>query len=54
MKNYITIRILQETKDKVEYIRCYKSMKEKKMISLNEIYDEIIDEYMKNHNIKMD
>lgn len=54
MKNYITIRILQQTKDKLETIRWHKATKEKRMISLNEIYDEIIDEYMKNHNIKMD
>lgn len=47
MKRFITVRIWEETKDKLEQVRIDKSMKEKKMISLAQVIEELVDEYLK-------
>ena len=38
----------EETKEKLEQVRINKSMKEKKIISLAQVIDELVDEYLKN------
>lgn len=47
MKRFITVRIWEETKDKLEQVRMDKSMKEKKIVSLAQVIDELVDEYLK-------
>ena len=51
MKKFITVRMWEETKDKLEQVRIDKSMKEKKMISLAQVIDELVNEYL-NKNSK--
>ena len=51
MKRFITVRMWEETKEKLEQVRINKSMKEKKIISLAQVIDELVDNYIKN-NIK--
>ncbi len=48
MKQFITVRMWEETKEKLEQVRINKSMKEKKIISLAQVIDELVDEYLKN------
>lgn len=48
MKNFITVRMWEETKNKLEQVRMDKSMKEKKIISLAQVLDELVDEYLNN------
>lgn len=50
MKNFITVRMWEETKDKLEQVRISKAMKEKKMISLAKVIDELVDEYLDKNN----
>ena len=40
-------RKLLKTKDKLEQVRMDKSMKEKKIVSLAQVIDELVDEYLK-------
>lgn len=47
MKRFITVRMWEETKEKLEQVRIYKSMREKKIISLAQVIDELVDEYLK-------
>ena len=47
MKRFITVRMWEETKDKLEQVRMDKSMKEKKIVSLAPVIDELVDEYLK-------
>ena len=47
MKRFITVRMWEETKDKLEQVRIDKSMKENKMISLAQVIEELVDEYLK-------
>ena len=47
MKRFITVRMWEETKDKLEQVRMDKSMKEKKIVSLAQVIDELGDEYLK-------
>lgn len=47
MKRFITVRMWEETKDKLEHVRMDKSMKEKKIVSLAQVIDELVDEYLK-------
>ena len=47
MKRFITVRMWEDTKDKLEQVRLDKAMKEKKMISLAQVIDELVDEYLK-------
>ena len=47
MKRFITVRMWEETKDKIEQVRMDKSMKEKKIVSLAQVIDELVDEYLK-------
>ena len=49
MKRFITVRMWEETKDKLEQVRIDKSMKEKKMISLAQVMDDLVDEYLKKN-----
>ena len=51
MKRFITVRMWEETKEELEQVRINKSMKEKKIISLAQVIDELVDNYIKN-NIK--
>lgn len=48
MKRFITVRMWEDTKDKLEQVRLDKAMKEKKMVSLAQVIDELVDEYLKN------
>lgn len=50
MKRFITVRMWEETKDKLEQVRIDKSMKEKKMISLAQVIDDLVDEYLKKNS----
>lgn len=36
----------EETKDKLEQVRIDKSMKERRIISLAQVIDELVDEYL--------
>lgn len=47
MKRFITVRMWEETKDKLEQVRMDKAMKEKKIVSLAQVIDELVDEYLK-------
>lgn len=47
MKRFITVRMWEETKDKLEHVRIDKCMKEKKIVSLAQVIDELVDEYLK-------
>ena len=47
MKRFITVRMWEETKDKLEQVRMDKSMKEKKIVSLAQVIYELVDEYLK-------
>ena len=47
MKRFITVRMWEETKDKLEQVRMDKSTKEKKIVSLAQVIDELVDEYLK-------
>ena len=47
MKRFITVRMWEETKDKPEQVRMDTSMKEKKIVSLAQVIDELVDEYLK-------
>ena len=47
MKRFITVRMWEETKDNLEQVRMDKSMKEKKIVSLAQVIDELVDEYLK-------
>lgn len=47
MKRFITVRMWEETKDKLEQVRMDKSMKEKKIVSLAQVIDKLVDEYLK-------
>ncbi len=46
MKRFITVRMWEETKDKLEQVRIDKSMKERRIISLAQVIDELVDEYL--------
>ena len=47
MKRFITVRMWEETKDKLEQVRMDKAMKEKKIVSRAQVIDELVDEYLK-------
>ena len=46
MKRFITVRMWEETKDKLEQVRINKSMKEKKSVSLAQVIDDLVEEYL--------
>lgn len=50
MKRFITVRMWEETKDKLEQVRIDKAIKEKKMISLAQVVDDLVDEYLKKNS----
>lgn len=50
MKRFITVRMWEETKDKLEQVRIDKAMKEKRMISLAQVIDDLVDEYLKKNS----
>lgn len=49
MQKFITVRMREETKEKLEQVRIHKSMKEKKIISLAQVIDELVEEYLKKN-----
>ena len=49
MQKFITVRMWEETKDKLEKVRIDKSVKEKRIISLAQVIDELVDDYLKKH-----
>lgn len=51
MKRFITVRMWEDTKDKLEQVRIDKSMKEKKIISLAQVIDDLVEDYLKK-NVK--
>ena len=51
MKRFITVRMWEETKDKLEQVRIDKSIKEKKMVSLAQVIDDLVEDYLKK-NVK--
>lgn len=51
MKRFITVRMWEDTKDKLEQVRIDKSMKEKKIISLAQVIDDLVEDYLKE-NVK--
>lgn len=50
MKRFITVRMWEETKDKLEQVRMDKSMKDKRILSLAQVIDELVDEYLKKNS----
>jgi hypothetical protein len=40
----------EETKEKLERVRIDKSMKEKRIISLAQVIEELVDEYLEKNN----
>ncbi len=51
MKRFITVRMWEDTKNKLEQVRIDKSMKEKKIISLAQVIDDLVEDYLKK-NVK--
>ena len=51
MKRFITVRMWEDTKDKLEQVRIDKSIKEKKIISLAQVIDDLVEDYLKK-NVK--
>ena len=51
MKRFITVRMWEDTKDKLEQVRIDKSMKEKKIISLAQVIDDLVEDYLEK-NVK--
>lgn len=51
MKRFITVRMWEDTKDKLEQVRIDKSMKEKKIVSLAQVIDDLVEDYLKR-NVK--
>ena len=51
MKHFITVRMWEDTKDKLEQVRIDKSMKEKKIVSLAQVIDDLVEDYLKK-NVK--
>ncbi len=50
MQKFITVRMWEETKEKLERVRIDKSMKEKRIISLAQVIEELVDEYLEKNN----
>lgn len=48
-KEFITIRVWKETKEKLEEIRIKEMLKNKKMVSLAKTIEILIEEYNKNN-----
>lgn len=46
MQKFITVRMWEETKEKLERVRIDKSMKEKRVISLAQVIEELVDDYL--------
>ena len=51
MKRFITVRMWEDTKDKLEQVRMDKTIKEKKIISLAQVIDDLVNDYI-NKNSK--
>ena len=51
MKRFITVRMWEDTKDKLEQVRMGKTIKEKKVISLAQVIDDLVNDYI-NKNSK--
>lgn len=51
MKRFITVRIWEETKDKLEQVRINRSIKEKKVISLAQVIEDLVEDCI-NENTK--
>lgn len=49
MQKFITVRMWEETKEKLEKVRIDKSMKEKRVISLAQVIDELVNDYLKKN-----
>lgn len=50
MKRFITVRMWEETKDKLEQVRMDKTIKEKKVISLAQVIDDLVNDYINNNS----
>ena len=51
MKRFITVRMWEEIKDNREQVRMDKTIKEKKVISLAQVIDDLVNDYI-NKNSK--
>ena len=49
MQKFITVRMWEETKEKLESVRIDKSMKEKRVISLAQVIEELVDDYLEKN-----
>ena len=49
MQKFITDRMWEETKEKLERVRIDKSMKEKRVISLAQVIEELVDDYLEKN-----
>lgn len=49
MQKFITVRMWEETKEKLEKVRIDKSMKEKRVISLAQVIEELVDDYLEKN-----
>lgn len=50
MQKFITVRMWEETKEKLERVRIDKSMKEKRVISLAQVIEELVNDYLEKIN----
>lgn len=50
MKRFITVRMWEDTKDKLEQVRMDKTIKEKKVISLAQVIDDLVNDYINNNS----
>jgi hypothetical protein len=49
MQKFITVRMWEETKEKLERVRIDKSMKEKRVISLAQVIEELVNDYLEKN-----
>lgn len=49
MQKFITVRMWEETKEKLEKVRIDKSMKEKRVISLAQVIEELVNDYLEKN-----
>ena len=49
MQKFITVRMWEETKEKLERVRIDKTMKEKRVISLAQVIEELVDDYLEKN-----
>ena len=49
MQKFITVRMWEETKEKLERVRIDKTKKKKRVISLAQVIEELVDDYLEKN-----